>query len=231
MYNLPQDYQSRMEPAYFDDILGDSTAWQADVYWLAAHLARKAGVQWLKDIGCGNGKKLLQFGDEFLTLGIDYGANILHQPITLKHKWQSVDLNTHSLMMDYFDNSVVICADVIEHLPNPMPLIQSLRNACEVAPYVLLSTPDRERVYKGEHNGPPGNPYHCREWTNAEWVRWLRFEGLPVQWFGWTISNRNRPDQVWTSLVVLSKTELVLDLPPQFEPAPVEWDSLGLKHA
>jgi len=231
MYNLPPNYQHRTEPAYFDDVLQDSLAWQTDVYRLAAKLARAAGVKRLVDLGCGRAEKLLQCAEEFAVTGLDFGANINHLLTTQPdHKWFWFDLQADIVTPDIFADSVVICADVIEHLPDPMPLIQSLRNACETAKYVLLSTPDRNRVYGMGHLGPSGNPYHCREWTNAELVMWLRSEGLPVQWFGWTISNQNRPDQVWTSLVVMSKTELVLNLTNEYEPAPVLWDSLAHKH-
>ncbi len=232
MYKLPDSYNHRAEPEYFDDVLDDSTAWQADVYRLASQLALDSHTPYLVDIGCGRGHKLMQYADMFSVTGIDYGENFdyCHTNHTLGY-WLEADLNVAPIKPLAFRGSVVICADVIEHLPDPMPLIQTLRNACETAKYVLLSTPDRQRVYKGEHNGPPGNPYHCREWTNAELVAWLRSEGLPVQWFGWTISNDTRPDQVWTSLVVMSKTELILGLPSVFEAAPVEWDSLGTKHA
>lgn len=232
MYHLPDNYTAQTEPAYFNDRLSDSAAWQADVYRLAAHLARENQIKWLIDLGCGRGEKLMQYADLFKITGFDYGENIdycytNHSPGT----WISIDLNSKIVPARLFTDSVVICADVIEHLPNPEILIDSLKNACKVAKYVLLSTPDRDRVYKTENNGPPGNPHHVREWTNAELVSWLRSEGLPVQWFGWTISNEKRPDQVWTSLVIMSKTELVLNLSPVFEPVPVEWDRLGLKHA
>jgi hypothetical protein len=231
MYNLPPDYQHRTEPAYFDDVLQDSSEWQKDVYRLAAHLARGAGIDRLVDIGCGRGEKLLTYADEFEIIGLDYGDNIAYcQEHNNPGTWVNVDLNRLIVPADMFYRSVVICADIIEHLPNPEIMIDTLKNACQLAKYVLLSTPDRQRVYHGQHSGPPGNPYHCREWTNAELVMWLRSEGLPVQWFGWTISNQHRPDQVWTSLVVLSKTELILNLTNEYEPAPVLWDSLAWKH-
>lgn len=230
MYNLPDNYVSRTEPAYFDDVLDDSTAWQADVYELAAHLARESKTANLVDVGCGRGEKLVSLANEFQVTGIDYGKNFdyCHTNHTLGY-WLEADLNTTAINPLAFRGGIVICADVIEHLPNPRPLIQSLRNACETAEYVLLSTPDRDRVYKQKHYGPPGNPYHVREWTNAELVQWLRAEGLPVQWYGWTVSNDNRRDQVWTSLVVLSKN-FIFNLPSAFEPAPFNWDSVGIKH-
>lgn len=231
MYNLPADYNHRTEPAYFDDVLEDTTAWQADVYKLAAQLALKAHSRTLVDLGCGRGEKLLPYANRFQVVGVDFGTNMDYcQEHNSPGGWVRHDLNAHPYDSRVLKDSVVICADVIEHLPNPMPLIQTLRYACQTAKYVLVSTPDRDRVYGRPHNGPPGNKYHCREWTNAELVQWFRSEDLPVQWHGWTISNQSRPDQVWTSLVVMSKTELVIGLPGPYQAAIVEWDSLGWKH-
>lgn len=230
-YFLNSGYTSRAEPEYFDDTLSDSELWQADVYKLAAQLGLKAHAQTLVDLGCGRAEKLMKYADMFQIVGVDFGQNIdycqqHHHP----GGWVRHDLNKHPYDARVLKDSVVICADVIEHLPDPMPLIQTLRYACQSAKYVLLSTPDRQRVHRGDHFGPPQNKYHVREWTNGELVQWLRSEDLPVQWYGWTISNQIRPDQVWTSLVVMSKTELVIGLPAEYEQAPIEWDSLGWKH-
>ena len=207
MYGLPDGYVSRLNPQYFDDILPDSSSWQSDVYKVAYQLAQLVGVTRLIDVGCGRGEKLLPYADDFEIVGIDYGANIDYchannHPGT----WVTADLNAEILNADYFENAVVVCADVIEHLPQLDALLESLQNAYETAPFVLLSTPDRARVYNGrEHMGPPGNPYHCREWKLDELIGLLTSKGLPVRWAGWTISNDTRPDQVWTSLVVMSK--------------------------
>lgn len=230
MYNLPDTYEHRNEPAYFNDVLDDSTAWQADVYRQAAQFAQNIHARHLIDLGCGNGKKLKPYADDFKILGVDFGANLDAFAANKVGQFLVCDFNQNPLPPTVFTDSVVICADVIEHIPDPTALVKTLKNACESAEYVLVSTPDRQRVYKGEHNGPPGNPYHCREWTNAELVQWFRSENLPVQWYGWTVSNDRRRDQVWTSLVVLSKRHLVLSLPPVFEPAPIHWNMLGIKH-
>jgi hypothetical protein len=224
MYNLPANYVHRTAPEYFDDVLPDSSAWQADVYRLAVSLARSAGVDWLIDIGCGRGEKLLKYAEDFQTFGFDYGENIKHCPITDQHKWECVDLNTQALRWEYFENSVAVCADVIEHLPHLEALLETLHNACESAAFVLLSTPDRARVYNGrEQSGPPGNPYHCREWKLYELIGLLQSKDLPVRWAGWTISNDTRPDQVWTSLIVMSKTHHIQIQNPRYEAA-TKWN-------
>src|SRR5258706_9646768 len=119
-YNLKSDYISREVPQYFDDVLPDSSAWQCDVYRLAAKLARESGIQRLVDIGCGRAEKLLSFADEFQLTGIDYGANISHliqnHP---QHHWIDIDLNANIILAETFVDSICICADIIEHLPNP----------------------------------------------------------------------------------------------------------------
>lgn len=222
-YELKPDYVSRVEPTYFEDALPDSSSWQADVYRLAAALARKVGAKRLVDIGCGRGGKLVPYRHDFQIVGIDYGSNIeaCVQEYPSGH-WIATDLNAEVVDAATFQDAVVICADVIEHLPTPDALIETLRNAAEAAQYVLVSTPDRLRVHKKDHDGPPVNQYHVREWTLAELEAWFTAESLPVRWAGWTISNDVRPNQVHTSLVVLSKTQTIDILPLTFQPAP-EW--------
>lgn len=220
-YNLPENYIEHLQPDYFHDTLEDSTAWQADVYRLAAKLARASGIHHLLDIGCGQGKKLMSYANEFSLMGVDFKDNIdaCHSLYPQKALWLSRDLEKETLDSEYFNGTIAICADVIEHIPNPSALIETLKNACKTAKYVLVSTPDRDRVYKGQpQNGPPGNPCHVREWTNSELTAWLSSEGLPIVWAGWTISNDARPDQVYTSLVILSQQPLLMKLPITFEP-------------
>lgn len=220
-YNLKSGYISRDVPAYFEDTLTDSASWQADVYRLAAKLARDSEAPRMIDIGCGQGDKLAQYSGQFALIGYDYGANI--EACKRKYNsavWLEHDLNAQSISSEMFSQSVTICADVIEHLPDPTALLETLRNAAQTAKYVLVSTPDRMRVHKKDHNGPPVNGYHVREWTLAELQGWFEQEGLPVKWAGWTISNDNRPEQRWTSLIILSAHETIEHMPITFQPAP-----------
>lgn len=220
-YGLPSTYSARLTPAYFEDTLADSALWQADVYRLAAKLARQAGVPRLVDIGCGRGSKLAPYAKAFTVTGIDYGANIAACRQYPQGEWLETDLNTTPVAARIFTDSVVICADVIEHLPTPDALATTLGNAVQTAEYVLVSTPDRDRVFQGKNqSGPPANPYHVREWTNAELIGWFREARLPVVWAGWTISNDARPDQVYTILTILSRRALPGYLPITFEPTP-----------
>ena len=218
-YNLPINYEARLEPQYFDDVLQDAHLWQADVYRAAVMLARQAGVSRIVDIGCGRGGKLLPLAYEFKIVGIDYGANIQYcSDIAPAGEWIPVNLENEVVPAELFEDSVVICADVIEHLISPDALIETLRNASERAAYVLVSTPDRERLYGGEHLGPPANPAHVREWALDELEEWFVSEILPIRWAGWTVSYDNQPDRVNTSLIVLSQANKSIEMPITFQP-------------
>jgi len=220
-YGLKANYVRRTEPAYFEDTLSDSIAWQADVYRAAATLARKAGAKKIIDLGCGRGGKLVPYQNEFETVGVDFGSNIEHCRKNYPNgQWIAADLNTQIIPADVFTDSVVLSADVIEHLPSPDALVASLRNACETAKYVLVSTPDRSRVHKRDHDGPPVNKFHCSEWLLSELESWFTDEGLPIRWAGWIASNDARPDQMHTSLLVLSKSETVDSLSFTYQSAP-----------
>lgn len=223
-YGLPKDYQARETPQYFNDVLQDAHLWQADIYRAAAMLAETKGIRRIVDIGCGTGSKLIPLATQYGICGIDYGRNLEQCHMRYPEgEWLEADLETEIIPADKFENAVVICADVIEHLKNPSALIDTLRNAAETADYVLVSTPDRERLYNGEQFGPPDNPAHTREWTLKELVAWFMVERLPILWAGWTISYDKQPDRVNTSLIVLSKKHFRLELPISFQP-------MSLKH-
>lgn len=220
-YGLPDNYQSRYEPQYFADNLTDSTLWQADIYRAASRLAHRIGAKRLVDIGCGRAGKLLPLANQFKICGIDYGENIAYcSKIAPAGEWYDNNLNEEVVPTDIFRGSVVICADIIEHLPTPDALIKTLRNAAKGGFYVVISTPDRERLEQNTLHGPPANPAHCREWTLSELESWFVSEGLPVKWAGWTISYDKQPDKVNTCCIVLSHLEGAVNMPITFEPAP-----------
>ncbi len=218
-YGLPAGYNSRLLPEYFEDVLNDSYFWQADVYRLANLLARRKCITRIIDIGCGRGQKLVSLKDTFDVVGIDYRSNIEYCQSNYNWgTWIECDLNTNIPNLD-FKNSICINADVIEHIPDLTALIETLRNASKTAAYVLISTPDRERLNQGTPNGMPANKSHVREWTRQEFTDWLKSEGLPVIWSGWTVSFDKQRDKRNTILVILSSSETIDDMPVAFEEA------------
>jgi hypothetical protein len=66
---------------------------------------------------------------------------------------------------------LVICADVIEHLEDPNELLQFIKRT--QASRVVISTPERDLLNLGTHDGPPRNMHHVREWNGDEFCAYI----------------------------------------------------------
>jgi 2-polyprenyl-3-methyl-5-hydroxy-6-metoxy-1,4-benzoquinol methylase len=62
---------------------------------------------------------------------------------------------------------LVIASDVIEHLLEPDEMLKFIVDKIDPR-YVVISTPDRNLLRYGIHNGPPLNAKHIREWSMPE---------------------------------------------------------------
>lgn len=193
-YFIKDGYRYRPEPEYAKDIENDGVTWQPDVYPEAARIAGVLGASCIVDVGCGSGTKLIALQPRFDVIGIDLpGANLdlcrIRYPSV---EWIEHDLETHSslpLPQNEISRSVIVCSDVIEHLRHPERLLRKLQSALEVARAVVLSTPERELTWGGDHNGPPPNPCHVREWSSEELRVLLESFGFAHQWMSLTRSN------------------------------------------
>ena len=161
-YFIQDGYQHRSQPEYFDDT-ENADAWQDDVYRFGKEIADRNGLRSVIDIGCGSGHKLLKYFRDRMTLGLDVEETcaILRR----RHpgrEWRVSDFRAlHVPQPD-----LVIASDVIEHLGNPDEMLAFIQR---INPkYVIISTPDRNLLRYGTHQGPPFNPSHLREWTMAE---------------------------------------------------------------
>ena len=74
---------------------------------------------------------------------------------------------------------MVICSDVLEHLLNPDPLMNYIRELCHAGTYVVLSTLDRDRE-RGPHCMESPKLEHVREWNTAEFRRYVEHFGFIV---------------------------------------------------
>ena len=162
-YFIHDGYQHRPAPQYFDDTK-NSDGWQDEVYLFAREIAGKYDLKSILDIGCGSGFKLLKYFYNWRTIGIDVADTCARlQKRYPKRRWVISDFSaTVTPKAD-----LVIASDVIEHLTNPDELLDYI---VRVAPkYVVISTPDRNLLRLGTHNGPPSNPAHLREslWLNS----------------------------------------------------------------
>jgi 2-polyprenyl-3-methyl-5-hydroxy-6-metoxy-1,4-benzoquinol methylase len=172
-FYIREDYTARLTPSYCDDTFVDRI-YQPDVYTRAVQIMQETGATTLIDVGCGQGHKLVDLTCK--VIGVDIGVNLkvcrAHMP---QHEWIECDLETAfpKLPWQTLKKSVIVCADVIEHLIDPTQLLKGLAKASKYAQRIILSTPDRLVVYGHDHSGPPYNPGHVREWTQEEFVRLL----------------------------------------------------------
>ena len=135
---------------------------QRNVYTYAASIA---DVRSIVDLGTGSGAKLIEFFGAKKTLGLDVAEKIaLAKQRFPDRQWE---LPTHPIECD-----LLICADVIEHLADPLELIETI-NAGRWR-HCVISTPERDLARGVNDLGPPKNPRHVREWNTGEFVRFLR---------------------------------------------------------
>lgn len=193
-YFVRSQYRPRLAPQYFDDFSPGTSerSYQPDVYSLAEFFA-SLGIRRVIDIGCGKGEKLRPLANRFEIIGLDIGANIEH----CRRAFPRGEWITHDLESDRdfpfagtrLDDAIVICADVIEHLTNPMPLLRNLRTCAARGASVVLSTPERDLSRGIGDLGPPPNPSHVREWTIGELRVLLQHMGFDIPFLGLTANN------------------------------------------
>ncbi len=168
-YCIVAGYRHRNEPEFFDDTQNTEN-WQREVYLYAQKLMTGHGLKRVYDVGCGSGYKLIHYLGEFDTVGFDLPATVgfLRRKYPDRH-WEVGDFNGSVRAPD-----LVVCSDVIEHLPDPDALMAFLVRMN--APHIVLSTPTRRLLYRRSSSfqfGPPANPSHCREWNFDEFAEYV----------------------------------------------------------
>jgi SAM-dependent methyltransferase len=161
-YFIHDGYVHRDKPQYYDDT-NSTNAWQDEVYRFAKEISDQYDLKSVIDIGCGSGFKLLKYFRDYETIGLDVPETCeVLQKRYPNRQWAVSDFSA----VETPKADLVITSDVIEHVPDPDALLQFI---LRIAPrYVVLSTPDRNLLRLGTHDGPPYNPTHLREWSMAE---------------------------------------------------------------
>jgi 2-polyprenyl-3-methyl-5-hydroxy-6-metoxy-1,4-benzoquinol methylase len=163
-YHIKENYIARLDNKDFDDTkLTDE--WQKEVYQYAKKVAEENNFKTILDIGAGSGYKLIKNFDNYSTLGIDIPNTVAF----LKEKYPTKSWTDQFVPVTGYD--LVISSDVIEHLPDPDILIELIIQ-CDPK-MIVLSTPERNLLYKTDHNGPPFNRSHVREWTMVEFYNYI----------------------------------------------------------
>jgi 2-polyprenyl-3-methyl-5-hydroxy-6-metoxy-1,4-benzoquinol methylase len=183
-YHIKESYVHNLNNKDFDDTeLTDQ--WQKEVYEFAEKVFKDNNFQSVLDIGTGSGYKLMKHFHNYKTLGIDIPKTVEF----LKNKYPNKDWSDNFESKKGYD--LIISSDVIEHIPNPDILLDLIAN-CEPK-LILLSTPDRSLMYNTEHNGPPSNSSHVREWNMEEFKNYIETKFDILDHF---ISNKKQATQV-----------------------------------
>lgn len=165
-YGIRLDYSSRLENDYDVWEIGFGNEHQWDVYLRASWLAQIHDLKSVIDLGTGNGGKLLHFFRKLDTVGIDVQYTV---EMFLEKAYPDRDWTWSSKEIPNKD--LLICADVIEHIPYPDVILSFIEKSAPK--FVVLSTPDRDQLPAEYHVGPPRNKCHCREWSFAEFRYWI----------------------------------------------------------
>jgi 2-polyprenyl-3-methyl-5-hydroxy-6-metoxy-1,4-benzoquinol methylase len=183
-YYIKENYTARLDNKDFDDTkLTDE--WQKEVYEYAKKIAEENNFKTILDIGTGSGYKLIKHFDNYNTLGIDIPKTVAF----LKEKYPTKSWSDQFTPVSGYD--LVISSDVIEHLPDP-DILLDLIIQCNPK-LIVLSTPERNLLCKIDHDGPPFNKAHVREWTMVEFYNYISSRLDVLDHY---ISNHNQATQV-----------------------------------
>lgn len=193
-FYIKKGYISREETCYFldTDQPNNREIWQPQIYKIAEYIAKQLNKKYIIDIGCGNAKKLVDLYPNFDIIGIDFGENLK----TCKEKysfgtWIEHDLETNqplNIPENTLNSSVIICADVIEHLINPGYLLWKLKLLLDQSSLCIISTPERDLERGYNDLGPPLNLHHVREWNMQEFISLIKSFEFNLLFNGLTIS-------------------------------------------
>lgn len=209
-YYVKDGYKENLKNLYYDDAPADGVIWQPDVYRYAVEYAKRHNIKNIVDIGSGNGDKMFDHKDEFDITFIDFGANL----DIIKKRFKASG-RTHSYIDQDFEKSfpdlpakvikdaVVICSDVVEHIRDMTNLGNALVAYSKVARLLLISTPERYRLYGFDQNGIPANPCHVREWRMHELAAYFTNAGMKFH-IGLTRTN-DKTNQRATQCIISGK--------------------------
>jgi len=170
-YSIVPGYRHRAEASYFDDT-ANTDEWQKEVYFYAQCVMREKNLQSIYDVGCGSGFKLITYLGEFATVGFDVPETVEFLSARYpSREWRAANFEDRDITPA---PDMVVCSDVIEHVPDPDKLIEFILGLR--AQYVVLSTPDRNLLYgpgSPWRFGPPSNHAHLREWSFEEFGTYI----------------------------------------------------------
>jgi SAM-dependent methyltransferase len=158
-----------------------------------AELVRRTGATCLLDAGCGEGFVLKYLQEQDLpltgTMGGDFNAEALRWgQANLKHNAPLTHLNIHHLPFAGNSFPLVICLEVLEHLPDSTVGLRELARVS--SDYVLLSVPHEPffrgaNFLRGKHMMAFGNdPEHFHNYSGRGFRRMVS-SVVDIVWHGY----------------------------------------------
>jgi 2-polyprenyl-3-methyl-5-hydroxy-6-metoxy-1,4-benzoquinol methylase len=161
----------------------NNKTYQIACYKFAADLIKARHLKTCIELGSGSGYKLNKYIAPLVdkAVGIDMQHSVDHcKKIYPKVEWVCDDFdNPTNTIAEKFD--MVFSFDVIEHLVYPDKLIQKIKSYAIPEGVILISTPERDRLWGTAHAGPSTNRKHVREWNQEEFAKLLAKYGLTVE--------------------------------------------------
>lgn len=190
-YHIKEGYRARDIPERWTGHAMPELRFQHHVYLRAAELCDQHALTRFIEIGPGDGDKahLLVTEDRDLIAIAEDAECIASQNRCYYERVIVHDLEKGTARLpaipEATSESLILCADVIEHLVNPAALLAVLRSLMDGtrgrAPLAILSTPERDLVRGRDHIGPPPNAHHVREWNQRELCEWFSNEGFVIR--------------------------------------------------
>lgn len=178
----------------YRDYVGDELEWQRSVYEHALSLYEgNRGFARVLDIGCGAGTKTQsRFGETGKLLQVDRNdfrdaavrtSGVPFRQVSLE---QYDDLDALLAELEAHEPTLIICADVIEHLLDPRPLLSFIRRVLMRHPdnIAVISTPNHDSLEGVRSGSLPSNREHYRQWSIFGFGRQLRSAGFEVTRYG-----------------------------------------------
>lgn len=192
-YFIKDSYSPNEQVVTIDEISGkqywnrsrvySSYYYQFPVYRYAKKLIQEKRIKMVIDVGCGVATKLdflhnhlpsVDFVGFDQQSAIDYCKENYNWGSWYVDNFERPDESLGDIKAD-----VVICADVIEHLLEPDTLLSYLKNRANKGGYILISTPERDKL-RGESCTYSPNSCHIREWNYHELENYLLFNGFHI---------------------------------------------------
>ena len=158
-----------------------SRQYQYYVYSLAVKIARQRRFTSVMDVGSGPGIKAKNFfSGDFKNIILIDQPNTEKKVKEILPKANFVAANLENCNIDLDEMvELIVCADVLEHLFNPIPCIKFVLDHLTSDGVAIFSTPERD-ILRGPNCLNSPHPSHVREWNTKEFNELLSYSGFDV---------------------------------------------------